>query len=118
MKKYLDIFRVFFYIIFLLVFALTPLYFFKANAFCVYRELFGMLCAGCGVTRGFCAFMHLDFFMASQYNPVFAYAVFPISIFLMLEDSVVVVLRRLKKIKRKSLLELGFSAVGTVFIKK
>ena len=118
MKKYFDIVRVICYILFLLFFALVPLEFFKANAFCVYRELFGMLCAGCGVTRGFCAFMHLDFFMASQYNPVFAYAVFPISIFLMLEDSVVVVLRRLKKIKRKSLLELGFSAVGTVFIKK
>lgn len=115
MKKYLIFGRIAAYFIFLLFFALLPIASFEEKSFCVYYNLFGFLCAGCGVTRGFCCFMHFDFAKAAEFNPVFTYAIFPISIFLMIEDSLLIILRFFKKSKRKSLLEEGIEALTSIF---
>lgn len=38
--------------------------------FCVFRNLFGIRCLGCGMTRGVSSLFHLDFVHAFQYNPL------------------------------------------------
>ena len=107
-KKLLKL-RPIFYFAFLLFFALIPTAAVLNKSFCPLFNLTHIKCAGCGVTRAFTLFMHLNFKDAMSYNNVFTISVFPISIFLMLEDSLVLLLRKLKKIKRLSLLEKAFS---------
>ncbi|MBQ8337806.1 MAG: DUF2752 domain-containing protein [Oscillospiraceae bacterium] len=110
MKKILKL-RPIFYFSLLIFFALLPLGAIEQHSFCPLYLMTGLKCLGCGVTRGFCAFMHFDFATAFEYNIVFTCAVFPICIFLMLEDSISLILRRLKKTKRLSFIEAGTKAV-------
>ena len=117
MKKILSA-RPFFYIALLMLFALLPLEAIEQHSFCPLYLITGLKCMGCGVTRGFCAFMHFDFATAFQYNSVFTCSVFPICIFLMAEDSIVLLLRRIKKSPRQSILEQGAAAVFSLFQKK
>ena len=114
MKKILDL-RPIFYFVLLITFALLPLSAIEGHSFCPLYLMTGLKCLGCGVTRGFCAFMHLDFAAAFRYNSVFTCAVFPICIFLMLEDSLVLLLRRFNKTSRRSVLEAGINCVLELF---
>lgn len=114
MKKILE-FRPFFYFVLLIVFALLPLKLIEEHSFCPLYLITGLKCMGCGVTRGFCAFMHFDFKTAFEYNSVFTCAIFPICIFLMLEDSITLFLRRKNKTTRRSILEQGVGAVFGLF---
>lgn len=109
MKKILR-FRPIFYIAFLLFFALLPLESIREHSFCIYSNFFNLKCAGCGVTRAFCAFMHFDFAQAYNFNSVFTLSVFPLSLLLMLQDTVAIVLRKITKNDRKSILEAGATA--------
>jgi len=109
MKKILP-FRPLFYLIFVLAFALVPLESIIDHSFCIYSNLLGVKCAGCGVTRGFCAFMHFDFSLSYSLNPVFTFSVFPITLFLMLEDTISIILRCFLKIQRFSVVEKGIKA--------
>ena len=50
---------------------------------CVFIELFGLPCPGCGMTRALFSLLRLDFYSAFRYNPViffmpyvFAYVIF------------------------------------------
>ncbi len=115
MKKYFELFRPAAYLLVLLTFAVFPLSLIENSSFCVYKNLFDILCCGCGVTRGFCAFMHFDFALAASYNGVFTYAIFPISVFLMLDDTVRIVLRLFFNKRSTSLLEEVKNAVSNLF---
>ncbi|MBQ8868908.1 MAG: DUF2752 domain-containing protein [Oscillospiraceae bacterium] len=114
MKKILK-FRPIFYFALLAFFALLPLSLIEEHSFCPLYLMTGLKCLGCGVTRGFCAFMHFDFAAAFGYNSVFTCAVFPICIFLMLEDSLVLLLCYKNKTTRRSFLEQGVGAVFDLF---
>ena len=39
-------------------------------SFCIYRNLFGIRCPGCGMTHAFCAVLHGEFRAAWSYNPL------------------------------------------------
>lgn len=114
MKKILDL-RPIFYFALLITFALLPRSLIEGHSFCPLYLMTGLKCMGCGVTRGFCAFMHFDFKAAFEYNSVFTCAVFPASIFLMLEDSAILLLRHKNKTTRRSLLEQGVGAIFDLF---
>lgn len=118
MKKYLVLLRPIAYFSLLLTFALAELSLIENTSLCFYRNSLGMLCAGCGVTRGFCAFMNFDFSLAAEYNPVFTYAIFPISIFLMLEDTVSIIVRLISGKKTSSLLEQAVKTLEYAFKRK
>lgn len=86
-------------------FAAVPPEAIAEKSFCLQYRLTGFRCAGCGVTRAFCFFMHGRFAEAAMFHPIFTYAVFPIALFLMLEDVLCVFLNR------RSLLHTALSAV-------
>lgn len=114
MKKILSL-RLILYFALLVFFALLPPSLIEGHSFCPLYLMTGFKCLGCGVTRGFCAFMHFDFEAALCYNSVFTCAVFPICIFLMLEDSLILLLRYKNKITCRSFLEQGVGAVFDLF---
>ena len=110
MKKTLFL-RPILYFSLLIFFALLPLGLIEEHSFCPIYLITGLKCVGCGVTRGFCAFMHFDFKTAFEYNSVFTCAVFPICIFLMIEDSISLFLRYKNKTTRRSILEQGVDMI-------
>lgn len=44
--------------------------FFNVGIPCLFHEITGLLCPGCGITRMILSILHLDFKSAFQYNPV------------------------------------------------
>ncbi len=118
MNKIATYCRPFVYFVFLLTFACIPLSVVESGSLCMYYNFLGVKCAGCGVTRGFTSFMHFDFARAYDYNSVFTCAVFPVCIFLILEDTAVIILRAFNKTKRKSLIESVFDVFDALFLKK
>ena len=114
MKKLLP-YRIILYLIFFLAFALLPLDTIREHSFCVLYLITGLKCAGCGVTRGFTSFMKLDFETAAKFNPVFTYAIFPLCVFLMLQDAVAIIVRAVFKRNCPSILENGMFALKELF---
>ena len=60
---------------FILVFCLLVLYLVTGNYFDIYipcpiKELTGLYCPGCGITRMFKSLLELDFYAAFRYNPL------------------------------------------------
>ena len=60
---------------FILVFGLLVLYLVTGNYFDIYipcpiKELTGLYCPGCGITRMFKSLLELDFYAAFRYNPL------------------------------------------------
>lgn len=53
---------------------------------CLFREFFGITCPGCGATRAAISLLWGDFKAAAQFHPIFALAIYPIAVFLMLQD--------------------------------
>lgn len=117
MKKILS-FRPLFYLAFVLFFALLPIEAIREHSFCLLYNVTGFKCASCGVTRAFCSFMHFDFALAAQFNPVFTYSIFPLCLFLMLEDAVTLILRHFLKHTRRSFLEQGFLSIFNLLMGK
>ena len=61
------------------------------------------------------AFMKLDFETAAKFNPVFTYAIFPLCVFLMLQDAVAIIVRAVFKRNCPSILENGMFAFKYFF---
>ena len=58
-------------IVSLTIFSIAYYIFYKKTGFgipCMYHEMFGWYCSGCGITRMIFSFMQLDFYQAFRYN--------------------------------------------------
>lgn len=97
--------RIIFYFIFFLFFMLLPLKTAEAGSLCSWYNLFGFICPGCGTTRAFTNFMHVDFVRSFMYNPMSTLLLAPWSLFIALQDIYIIVLRLLKKTERLSIIE-------------
>ena len=106
-QKYIfPLIRIIFYITFILYFTITPTEKFEnGKPICLFFILTNKMCPACGVTRAFSSFLHLHFLKAFNYNPFFTVSVFPICLFLMIEDSFTSLKRIFNKQDKKSLLE-------------
>jgi hypothetical protein len=77
----------------------------ESGSLCAWYNLFGFICPGCGITRAFTNFMHLDFVRAYMYNPMLTLLLAPWSIFIALQDIYIIILRMLKKTEKLSIIE-------------
>lgn len=67
MKKYSS------YIIVTVVLLILHFLLYKINGkglVCIFYEITGLYCPGCGITRMFKSIIHLDFYQAFRYNPL------------------------------------------------
>ena len=77
MTKFSD--KKFILLIFLILLVFGVLVVFVFDVDCLFKSIFGILCPGCGLTRGFRALFHGDFKEAFFYNiltiPIFLFLV-------------------------------------------
>lgn len=66
--KVFDAVRMVLYITVFLLLVLLPVSFFEERSFCVYYNLFGVRCPGCGTTRAVVNLLHGNFERAWMYN--------------------------------------------------
>ncbi len=65
------------YLLFILIVIFFFLFFFNQKLKCLFYEITGLWCPGCGITRMIIAILRLDFYQAFRYNSfVFSYIVF------------------------------------------
>lgn len=70
MRKKYSIIRLIIYIITIIFIYSIPLEFIEGRSFCIFYNLFGITCIGCGVTRGLFNIINLNFSEAYIYNPL------------------------------------------------
>jgi len=63
-----------------IIIILTPISIIENKSFCLYTNLFGFHCPGCGMTRAIFSIMHFQFNNAIRYNRL-VILVFPILIY-------------------------------------
>lgn len=105
-KNIFAFIRISCYIILFLTFIIIPTnYFINNPANCIIRTNFGFFCPCCGVTRCFSCLLHFRFQEAIHYNIVFALAIYPICLFVFIDDSVKSMIRIISKKEIYSILE-------------
>ena len=70
MRKKYSIIRLVIYIISIIFIYSIPLEFIEGRSFCIFYNLFGIICIGCGITRGLFNIINLNFSEAYSYNPL------------------------------------------------
>ena len=63
-----DLIRILCFLLFFGLFYLIPVQAVESGSICLLYRMTGYLCPGCGVTRGFVNFLHLDFSKAFSYQ--------------------------------------------------
>lgn len=75
---------------------------------CSLNEKYGILCPSCGATRATLAILRGDILKALDYNLIYTIAIFPLVCIFVIEDMFMIILRRLKLTKKRSLVETLF----------
>ena len=109
LKQILRIIRLVFYTVFFIVFALIPTEIVSKHSICLYKNATGNNCPTCGVTRAFSSIMHFKFIEAYNFNQVFTLVIFPISLIIIIEDSINIIISLVIRKENCSLLEHLFS---------
>ena len=108
-KLIFRILRLTFYTVFFTVFALIPTEVISRRPICLYKIATGHNCPTCGVTRAFSSIMHFKFVDAYNFNQVFTLVIFPISLIVILEDSINIIVSLIIRKENCSLLEHLFT---------
>lgn len=58
-------------LLFIIVIYYSVIHLSRSSTSCVYQNIFGIPCPGCGMTRSYKAFLHADFEQAFYYHPLF-----------------------------------------------
>lgn len=103
--KKTAIFRIVFYIAVILVFFSIPHTLVESRSICIWYNISGLICPGCGMTRALSNFMHFDIIRAGAYNPVMAFVFAPAFVFTAIQDIFIFILRLFKKTKSLSFAE-------------
>lgn len=75
---------------------------------CFFVEKFGITCPACGATRATVAVFSGNILSAIEYNAFYSLVIFPLTMFLVLEDVYTVVKRSVYKKSKVSLIEVMF----------
>jgi hypothetical protein len=68
MRIKFSIFRIIAYVICFLTASFIPLEYIEGRSFCIFYNLFGITCLGCGTTRAVFNVIHFNFIRALQFN--------------------------------------------------
>lgn len=109
LKKVLRILRIIFYTAFFLAFSLIPTELVSRHSICLYKNVTGANCPTCGVTRAFSSIMHFRFIDAYNLNQIFTLVIFPISLIVIIEDSINIIISFIIRKENCSLLEHLFT---------
>ncbi|NLZ27424.1 MAG: DUF2752 domain-containing protein [Firmicutes bacterium] len=87
--------RLGFYVVGIIIFLVIPTSFFESNfSVCIFKNLTGIECPGCGMTRAFSSLFHGDIIMATEHNKL-VIIVFPLFCYVCMKS----VLSDLKKLR-------------------
>lgn len=75
---------------------------------CTFIDKFGIECPACGSTRATLAILRGNIISAIEYNAFYSLVIFPLAVFLVLEDVYTVVKRSIFKKSKVSLIEVMF----------
>lgn len=100
--------RIILYFILFVSFIIIPTSYFINNTICHFHNITGYLCPTCGVTRAFSSILHFNIINAFSYHPLFTILVFPISLFVIIQDTFSIIKREINKENIYSLLEAIF----------
>lgn len=87
--------RLIIYLIGILTIYLIPLEYIEGRSFCIWYNLFGIKCFGCGMTRAFFNLSRLNFIKAIEYNIMIIPMI--ILIFIVIKDMYNIVKYEIKK---------------------
>ena len=73
---------------------------------CFFKENFDIVCPSCGVSNATINILKLNFTEAFKHNFIFTTVIFPLSVFLIIEDIVCLFSRRVVKKKSMSLIQV------------
>lgn len=86
LKLILRIIRIIIYLALFITFAIIPTTKFIGHSICLIKIYTGYDCPTCGVTRAFSSIMHLKFIDAYHFNSAFTLVIFPIVLFIIIND--------------------------------
>lgn len=87
MRKYINIFKIrnIFYLIFPFIFWMLPFKWVNDSfSICIFKNVFGIECVGCGITRAIHNVVHFNFTDAYEFNS-FVFIVFPLLLYVWLK---------------------------------
>ena len=87
-KNIFKVLRIVFYLSLFISFIIIPTSYFESHSICIFKNLMGIDCPTCGVTRAFSSLMHLKIKDAFMYNQVFTTTIFPISLIVIIDDTI------------------------------
>ena len=81
---------------------------------CNWNEKYGILCPSCGATRATLLIIKGQFLEALKYNTLYVVTLFPLSIFLIADDIIIMFARLFKITKKRTLIEILLEVDGEV----
>lgn len=111
MKLKIKIFswiRIFIYLALFITFFIIPTSYFIDNTICHFHKITGYLCPTCGITRAFSSILHFNLINSFSFHPVFTILVFPITLFIIVQDLYTIIKREITKNNKYSFIEAIF----------
>lgn len=81
-----PIFRIVLLSLIILIFMIIPTDVAESGSLCIYYNIAKVLCPGCGTTRAFSNFFHLNFKKAAEYNTVMTFTIIPAMVIFLVTD--------------------------------
>lgn len=97
--------RILIYLSLVITFIIIPTSYFMDHTICHFHNITGYLCPTCGVTRAFSSLLHFNIANAFSYHPIFTILIFPIFLFVFIQDTFTIIKREIKKININSFIE-------------
>ncbi|WP_371025168.1 DUF2752 domain-containing protein [Paraclostridium ghonii] len=90
--------RIIVYVFSIITIYLIPISYIESRSFCLWYNLFGVKCFGCGMTRAFFNFSRLNIEKALNYNPMIVLIIIPI--YMIIKDIINIFILELRKFKK------------------
>ncbi|MDQ0555672.1 DUF2752 domain-containing protein [Paraclostridium ghonii] len=90
--------RIIVYVFSIITIYLIPISYIESRSFCLWYNLFGVKCFGCGMTRAFFNLSRLNIQKSLNYNPMIVLIIIPI--YMIIKDIINTLIFELRKFKK------------------